>query len=911
MPAPRFTVISAVYNVGRYLGEFIDSLEKQTFGVADIEIIAVDDGSTDDSAAILQAWAARRPGSVRVISKPNGGQSSARNLGLEHATGQWVTFTDPDDILDEKYFAVVDAFLREHPETEMVATARIFYSEATKSIVDDHPLRRMFGTDQLVDLDEHPDYFHGSAPAAFFKTAVINAAGLRFDERVRPNFEDGHFCTRYLLLTDRPLVGFLGSARYIYRKRADGSSTLQGGQRTANRFVDVPRYGYLDLLERSDGGRAPAWVQNLIIYELSYYFAAELEISGTTAAHGAVATEFVSLLRQIAAHLDPELVASFAVARFDSAWRDVLLHGLDGAPWVSPYAVTDRVDGDLVRVSYRFVGPAPSEQLLVDGRPAEVRYGKVWVHEYFERDLLNERVAWIPRGGTLTVRLNDTAVDVLDAWPGPQIPQRVRTIRASTKVVRWLAGTALVRRRYRDAWCLMDRIHNADDNAERLFRYLRSERPDINAWFVLQKGTPDWQRLRREGYRRRLIAHGGIRWRLAMLNCTQLVSSHIDPPTHRPAEILRMNPEPSWRFSFLQHGVIKDDLSRWLNPKDVDLFVTSTPQEQESVAGDGTHYCYTAKEARMTGLPRFDRLREIRAEVADADRTRVLVCPTWRYWLTPPIVGSSQRRRVLDDFTEVRVRAELAGPARRSAAARARDRARTADRLPAAPEPAAGAAQPHAARPCRGTYLRGQRRAAVDRGVGVLMVTDYSSMSFNAAYLDEPVVYFQFDAERVAGGAHVGQPGYLRLRTWDELRPSHVDDRSDRGRRGGDRLLARPAPRAGVPAAHRCHIHRARRALLRADHRRDRSARSVGRRLATRGGVRVVGSRRAAHGTGRSAALPLPDRSVPRQRSSQAVRPIDAGVRMKINISRSPEREGELTMSRFQMTLTVAASRWR
>ena len=69
--------------------------------------------------------------------------------------------------------------------------------------------------------------------------------------------------------------------------------------------------------------------------------------------------------------------------------------------------------------------------------------------------------------------------------------------------------------------------------------------------------------------------------------------------------------EPQWRFTFLQHGVIKDDLSRWLNYKKIDLFVTSTAPEHDSIAGDHTPYPFTTKETMLTGLPRFDRLREI------------------------------------------------------------------------------------------------------------------------------------------------------------------------------------------------------------------------------------------------------------------------------------------------------------
>src|SRR5690349_6737176 len=94
---PQFSVISAVYNVERYLDDYIDSIEAQTHSLDDVEVIVVDDGSTDASLEKLRAWEQRRPDVVRVLTKENGGQGSARNLGLQHARGTWVTFTDPDD----------------------------------------------------------------------------------------------------------------------------------------------------------------------------------------------------------------------------------------------------------------------------------------------------------------------------------------------------------------------------------------------------------------------------------------------------------------------------------------------------------------------------------------------------------------------------------------------------------------------------------------------------------------------------------------------------------------------------------------------------------------------------------------------------------------------------------------------
>ncbi len=208
---PRFTIVSAVYNVAPYLPDFIDSLETQSRGLEGVEILMVDDGSTDDSPQILAAWAERRPGTVRVVTQPNAGQGAARNTGIREARGEWITFPDPDDVLAPRYLAVVDTFLEAHPDAHLVATHRMIWHEESGTVEDTHPLRSMFHADPYVDLTLNPERFHGSSPASFFRLDRIRELGLEFDGRVRPNFEDGHFNCRYLLAHPRPRVGFLDS----------------------------------------------------------------------------------------------------------------------------------------------------------------------------------------------------------------------------------------------------------------------------------------------------------------------------------------------------------------------------------------------------------------------------------------------------------------------------------------------------------------------------------------------------------------------------------------------------------------------------------------------------------------------------------------------------------------------------
>lgn len=94
----QVSVIVPVYNTEKYLRRCLESLVHQT--LKDLEILVVDDGSTDHSPEILSEFENNYPGRVRVIRKENGGQASARNLGIRECSGDYVGFVDSDDYVD-------------------------------------------------------------------------------------------------------------------------------------------------------------------------------------------------------------------------------------------------------------------------------------------------------------------------------------------------------------------------------------------------------------------------------------------------------------------------------------------------------------------------------------------------------------------------------------------------------------------------------------------------------------------------------------------------------------------------------------------------------------------------------------------------------------------------------------------
>lgn len=97
MNNPLVSVVVPVYNVASYLEQCLDSVVNQTY--KNLEIILVDDGSTDGSGAICDRYA-EKDSRIQVIHKENGGLSSARNVGLERITGEWALFVDSDDWIE-------------------------------------------------------------------------------------------------------------------------------------------------------------------------------------------------------------------------------------------------------------------------------------------------------------------------------------------------------------------------------------------------------------------------------------------------------------------------------------------------------------------------------------------------------------------------------------------------------------------------------------------------------------------------------------------------------------------------------------------------------------------------------------------------------------------------------------------
>lgn len=220
------SIVVPVYNMQKFLHKSLDSLVKQSY--QNIEIIIIDDGSTDESRELCQKFANNYPELVRVVSKENGGLSSARNRGIDEAKGSYITFPDPDDWVEEKYIqTLVDLLEKNQCELSCIGHV-IEYDE--KSVIPNNNtgLLIMDAQKAIKALIEKP-CIEGFAWNKLFDLTIIREHKLYFAEDVGTT-EDLDFAYRYLKYVKK--VAFDPSGvLYHYVQHPQGASQIRFSQK--------------------------------------------------------------------------------------------------------------------------------------------------------------------------------------------------------------------------------------------------------------------------------------------------------------------------------------------------------------------------------------------------------------------------------------------------------------------------------------------------------------------------------------------------------------------------------------------------------------------------------------------------------------------------------------------------------
>ncbi|EDA5475948.1 glycosyltransferase [Campylobacter coli] len=739
----QYAIISAVYNVEKYLDDYFKSIINQRLDFKkNIFMILVDDGSTDNSAQIIKKYQKKYPKNIVYLYKENGGQASARNLGLKYMQENdyqipWVTFTDPDDFLDRNYFYEVDKFLATHKANDicMIGCNVIFYYEKQKLYKDNHALNFKFKSGVQVKENYNLDSFiQLSAASCFMNIGYLDK--LLFDEKLKPNFEDAKFINEYLLDNINLKSAFLPTVKYFYRKREDGNSTLDNSNKYSDLYLLVSRRGCLKLLQENKF--YDIFIQNVCLYH--FFWQIKTLVNSPEKLSFMSESEkqrYLELLDQNFSYIDKNTIMEFSLAGCWFFHKIGILNCFknEKPPFQIAYIEDYNPYKEQILLTYYTGDDEDIESILVDGEEVYADYKKIVKYDFLDRVFCYQKRLW--------VHIPKNAKDKLEMFINDEQSM-------IGKYDEYFLNIKNIRQEFQkrlpksNIWLLMDRDYEADDNAEHLYRYIMQNHPEQKIVFALRKESLDWERLEKEGFN--LVEFGSLEFERIIKKASKVISSNADGYLTRYITSKQ-------QFIFLQHGVIKNDLSRWLNSKKIDLFITSTKAEYDSIANDYNHYKFGKKEVVLTGLARHDALLKNN----QCNARQIIIMPTWRANIVGVALGSS-KRGLQSDFTQSEYFQKWNLLLNSNILQKLCEKYDYTIVF-----------NPH---PNIIPYLKDFNIPSYVKIANhneslqelfcnsSLMITDYSSVAFEMAYLNKPVIYYQFDHEEFFS-SHTLQKGYF------------------------------------------------------------------------------------------------------------------------------------------------------
>lgn len=830
MSGYRFSVIIPVYNVEAYLEETLESVINQDIGFKEnIQIILVNDGSPDNSGEICERYRDMYPDNIKYIVKENGGVSSARNMGLEHAEGEYINFLDSDDKWSLTTFRKVYDFFEEHKQEIDLVSVRIRQFDVKEKwhILD---YRYADGT-RVADLTDEKEYhsiqLHVSS--TFIKREAIG--DLRFNEKVKFG-EDSLFANTIIL--KKLKYGLVEDCLYFYRKRADRSSATQMQKFNVEYYTVSPQLYYKGIIELSQKyyGCVVPYIQSILAYDIGWRARGELpenfsedkelynnyhtflkeclgyvedNIFLTSKAHKRISVK--EALYKIK-HDGEDLINKtfFDVKKKAILFGDIKIYNFkkpNKACYINICEISNHTVTVEGLISRWVMSSCPENELEFILRAGKKKY-KIALKDYSfatEESFFGKRDRYyrFKKKIDLSKLLNDDGI--LNIRPSIRVDGKLCNISVkygkfvannsvfepcykifgsyimicSSKGIeirksdnirkehieleksaqKWLRENGLndiaklrikclLRKklllRGKKLWLISERFEKAGDNAEALFRYLCSDKVKDKSFvpvFVISKTAEDANRLKKIG---KVIYFEDEEYIEYFICADKIISSScadfaVNPiaPEKRPYLIDLLTS----KLVFLQHGITKDDLSGWLNKfnKNIKLFITAAQTERDSIV-NGNYY-YEKQKISLTGFARYDLLCNVPQKI-------VTVIPTWRKAIAESYDANTQSV-YFDGFKETEYfdfYNSLINDERLLSAMREKGYK--------------GMFCLHPIHSKQSVDYKANDVFSVNQGfvdyrnmfsTTALMVTDYSSVFFDFAYLRKPVVYSQFDKE--------------------------------------------------------------------------------------------------------------------------------------------------------------------
>lgn len=796
----KLSVIVPIYNVEKYLEETIISVINQTLGFKEnIELILVNDGSPDNSEEICLKYQEKYPDNIVYIKQKNGGVSSARNTGVNASRGEYINFLDSDDIISKNaYKRAID--LLDQNKNINIATLRIKFFDARKGY---HNLDYKFskGT-RIVDLTKEPNN-----PIYHVTTAILRSSEAKkyqFDTNIAIS-EDMRYLADYLYNNRKAII--IADELYYYRKRKEDDSAIQTSKTKKTYYINTIKYCYkhvANLIKKDE--KLKEFYQYFLSYDLYWrVFGVNLSVLDEKEKHEyieemrklySICDDKIILDRYIETPLGlsrnmrtlefkyhKSIVEDITLKNNDLYFNDKLLvKGNQLA--IEVYYLNINKNDLIIDVNFNLFLNCEWDICLKDNNGTYHKMKKTKFYDsknlfsydnnyyinfyelklnlknidtlefyvkignqyikvipFFNRysRLNNLKNSYFKKNGYIVYYENNKLIingkkKFLFVKYMFELLFKQKEIMPFGLIMLHFITYPFVKKKN---WIVSDRYDVAGDNGEWMFKYIKSHNKKTNVYFGLRKNSVDVKRISKYG---KVIYFKTINYYLKYLNSEFVISSHIDNYIHKPygKKQIYVNPFLDRKFVFLQHGVTKEDISGWLYKygRYMDLFICSAQIEYDSIINGC--YQYDSDTVKLTGMARYDNLKNNDIP----EENIVALMPTWRSTIVGSIITGTQGRNYNPKFKETEYYKFYNGIINDKRIIECLKRNHYKILFCVHPSLKAQMKDFEA-----NEYV--QMTVYADYPTifkkSKLMVTDYSSVFFDFAYLKKPIIYSQYD----------------------------------------------------------------------------------------------------------------------------------------------------------------------
>ena len=799
----KFSVIVPVYNVENYIEETIECLLNQTIGFEEnIELILINDGSPDNSEEICLKYQEKYPNNIVYYKQKNAGVSAARNKGIELAKGEIINFLDSDDKWSEGSFSEAYSFIKEHPEVDVFSCKMIFFDAKTGN----HPLNYKYKETKVVNVLEDYKYPQLSASSTFIRHSAIKGhefdKTIKYSEDnkfineiiinnpnvgmlkepiyyYRRRFDQSSANANSITNKDWYLV----TPKYVYKYLCDLS---------IKKYKKVIKYiEYLLSYELSFRMNYEK-NSNLTPKERKEYAKTLDEIVEVLEEDIIIDNQYLNFPKKVfllskKSHKDLAKSATYDKVYASIGDLKIKKKMLYHLVIDQMYVRSDKIDC-FGKLDLKYIDQkdfrittnnknVPIKYYELTNDHDEETYDGTKLHKYiginFKIDL-NEigitkfnykNTIIIPRFGNAAIltsslsrsyhHINKKTIlyknGVIENHKRNFFKSFYYELRNDYNLLRRKNFRLLYARLYgkisnlfkkKEVWLISDRINKADDNGEHFFKYLKANHPEINAYFVLSKDCPDYERIKNIG---KVLDPATNKYKLMFSKCDYVVSSHAENYLFNPLgrNGLNIRDQYHFKFIFLQHGITTNDLSSWLNvnSKKIDMFVSAVKPEYNSLLE--YKYYFGKDVVKLTGFPRYDTLIKKAKEIKT--KKQILVSFTWRNSLASVINHETGERIYNEGFKETDYFKNINNFINDKRILEALEK--YGYRIKFVPHPNVYVQLKDFTFNKYIDVASNEVNYQKEFCENAMLITDYSSIVFDFGYLGKKVIYYQYDIE--------------------------------------------------------------------------------------------------------------------------------------------------------------------